>query len=43
MSVLIASLFMALIFIPVLGGIIGKKSVPKGMISPPHREAIAGR
>ena len=33
MSVLIASLFMALIFIPVLGGIIGKKSVPKGMIS----------
>ncbi|GIS11508.1 MAG: hypothetical protein CM15mP115_06590 [Alphaproteobacteria bacterium] len=33
MSVLIASLFMALIFIPVLGGVIGKKSVPKGVIS----------
>ena len=33
MSVLIASLFMALIFIPVLGGLIGKKSVPAGMVS----------
>ena len=31
--VLSASLIMALIFIPVLGSMIGKKSVPKGMIS----------
>ena len=31
--VLTASLFMALIFIPVLGGMIGKKSVPRGAIS----------
>ena len=31
--VLTASLIMALIFIPVLGSMIGKKSVPKGMIS----------
>jgi len=33
MCVLLASLFMALIFIPVLGGMIGKTSVPKGVIS----------
>ncbi|NCF49466.1 MAG: MMPL family transporter [Bacteroidetes bacterium] len=33
MCVLIASLFMALIFIPVLGGMIGKKSVPTGTIA----------
>jgi multidrug efflux pump len=32
-AVLVSSLFMALIFIPVLGGMIGKKSVPKGAIS----------
>ncbi len=31
--VLLASLFMALIFIPVLGGMIGKKTVEKGSIS----------
>ena len=31
--VLLASLFMALVFIPVLGGLIGKKSVPAGSIS----------
>ena len=31
--VLTASLFMALIFIPVLGGMIGKRSVPRGVIS----------
>ena len=31
--VLSASLFMALVFIPVLGGMIGKKSVPKGSIA----------
>ena len=32
-SVLSASLFMALIFIPVLGGFIGKSRMPKGMVS----------
>ena len=32
-SVLSASLFMALIFIPVLGGFIGKKRMPKGLVS----------
>ena len=32
-AVLLSSLFMALIFIPVLGGMIGKKSVDKGAVS----------
>ena len=32
-SVMSASLFMALIFIPVLGGFIGKSRMPKGMVS----------
>ena len=40
--VLTASLFMALIFIPVLGGMIGKKSVPHGAISATARAVIAG-
>ena len=34
--VLTASLFMALIFIPVLGGMIGKRSVPQGALSLIH-------
>ena len=40
--VLTASLFMALIFIPVLGGMIGNGRCRAVPFQPPRREAIAG-